>query len=86
MMNCLMSVLENPFNMQVIKFLLFWIAIAIEVVVAEMEFESFEPYSGTDPEFMSYGTLRVTKKNRHTFVISGDFEYKKNIGDEITVI
>ncbi|CAO1395977.1 unnamed protein product [Diamesa hyperborea] len=78
-----MSVLKHLFNMQVIKFLLFWIA--IEVVVAEMEFESFEPYSGTDPEFMSYGTLRVTKKSRHSFVISGDFEFKRNIGDEITM-
>lgn len=69
--------------MQVIKLLLFWIA--IQVVVAEMEFESFEPYVNTDPTFMSYGTLRVTKKSRHTFVISGDFEIKRNIGNEITV-
>lgn len=69
--------------MEVIKFLLFWIA--IQVVVGEMEFESFEPYVGTDPSFMSYGTLRVTKKSRQTFVISGDFEMKRNIGNEIMV-
>ena len=69
--------------MQVIKLLLFWIA--IHTAFAEMEFESFEPYAGTDPGFMSYGTLRVTKKSRHTFVITGDFEFKRNIGDEITV-
>lgn len=69
--------------MQVIKLLIFWIA--VEVAVAEMEFDSFEPYAGTDPNFMSFGTLRITKKSRHMFVISGDFDFKKNMGNEITV-
>jgi hypothetical protein len=47
--------------------------------------ESFEPITDGDPSFINYGTLRVTKKSRNVFVLSGTAELKRSIGNEIIV-
>lgn len=51
----------------------------------ELELESFDSLPDSDPTFMNYGTVRVSKKKRNLFVLSGEFEFMKNFGDEIIV-
>jgi hypothetical protein len=47
--------------------------------------ESFEPFTDVDPSFINYGTIRVTKKSRNVFVLSGTAELKRSMGNEIIV-
>ncbi|KXJ77181.1 hypothetical protein RP20_CCG008148 [Aedes albopictus] len=65
------------------------LSVAFQVVhsaLYEIRIDSFEPYSGTDPTFIDYGTLRVSKKSRNVFVIDGKFEIFQNGGDETRII
>lgn len=55
------------------------------VIAREVEIESFQGTADTDPNFINFGTTRVTKKSRHVFVISGDFEILKNLGNEYNI-
>ncbi|XP_062554886.1 uncharacterized protein LOC134219980 isoform X3 [Armigeres subalbatus] len=52
----------------------------------DITLDSFEPYSGTDPNFIDYGTLRVSKKSRNLFVIDGKYELFQNGGDEVRIV
>ncbi|CAO1406426.1 unnamed protein product [Diamesa tonsa] len=56
-----------------------------DVSAREVEIESFQGTADTDPEFVNFGTTRVTKKSRHVFVVSGDFEILKNMGNEYNI-
>ncbi|XP_055644106.1 uncharacterized protein LOC129780149 [Toxorhynchites rutilus septentrionalis] len=44
--------------------------------------DSFEPDSEIDSNYLKLGTLRVTRKKRNCFVITGDFELIKNWGND----
>lgn len=48
----------------------------------EVDFEKFEPFTSTEMEYFDPGTLRITRKGRNNFVISGDYTFMKNMGDE----
>ena len=52
----------------------------------DAEIESFQ----ADPKYattgvVNYGSLRVTKRSKNTYTVSGDFEIQRNFGDEISV-
>lgn len=51
----------------------------------EITIDSFEPVSDYDKTTVLLGTIRVTRKSRNNFVLSGDFELLKNFGNEYTV-
>jgi hypothetical protein len=51
----------------------------------EFEFESYIPLAGNDPNYLDYGTMRVAKKGRNSFVMLGDFPLRTNFGNEIIV-
>jgi hypothetical protein len=51
----------------------------------EIDLESFTPSPNSDFDLIDYGTVRVTKVKKSHFSISGDFELKRNIGNEKTV-
>lgn len=55
------------------------------VIAREIEIESFQGTADTNPEFINFGTTRVTKKSRHEFVVSGDLEIMKNLGNEFNI-
>lgn len=65
----------------------FGIAVLIVTVASAREFdlESFTPSSNSDFNLIDYGTVRVTKKQRNQFSISGDFILKRNLGNDQTV-
>ncbi|CAO1414243.1 unnamed protein product [Diamesa serratosioi] len=65
-----------------LSIVLFGIFVLSSVTARDVEIDSFNGLPETDPQFMSFGTTRVTKKDRQTFVISGDFEVLKSFGDE----
>lgn len=53
----------------------------------DVEIESFQ----ADPKYadtgaVNYGSLRVTKRAKNTYTVSGNFEIQKNFGAEISVI
>lgn len=52
----------------------------------EIELEKFEPFTMTEKEYFDHGTLRVGRKGRNLYVISGNFSINKNLGDEVMVI
>lgn len=52
----------------------------------DIQLEKFEPFSMTDKEYFDPGTLRIGRKGRNLYVISGNFSLNKNIGNEILVI
>lgn len=52
------------------------------VASRELNLESFTPSPSSDSGLIDYGTVRVTKVKKNHFAISGDFELKRNIGDE----
>ncbi|XP_062554887.1 uncharacterized protein LOC134219980 isoform X4 [Armigeres subalbatus] len=58
----------------------------VESALYDITLDSFEPYSGTDPNFIDYGTLRVSKKSRNLFVIDGKYELFQNGGDEVRIV
>ncbi|EAT41910.1 AAEL006503-PA [Aedes aegypti] len=58
----------------------------VNTALYDITLDSFEPYSGTDPSFIDYGTLRVSKKSRNVFVIDGKFELFQNGGDETRIV
>lgn len=56
---------------------------AFHVFSFNVEIDTFSP----DPHyanstFIDYGTLRVTKRGKNVYTISGDFELKRNFGIE----
>ncbi|XP_058825701.1 uncharacterized protein LOC131685775 [Topomyia yanbarensis] len=51
-------------------------------VLYEITVNSFEPDPNIDAAFLTMGTVRVTRKNRNRFAITGDFELNQNWGDE----
>lgn len=57
----------------------------VTVAGLEIDLESFTPSPNTDFDLINYGTVRVTKVKKNHFTISGDFELKRNIGNEKTV-
>lgn len=63
-------------------FLTFLIALVAGI---EVDLESFTPSPDSDFDLVDYGTVRVTKIKKSHFSISGDFELKRNIGNEKTV-
>lgn len=52
----------------------------------EIELEKFEPFTMTEKEYFDHGTLRVVRKGRNLYAISGNFSINKNLGDEVTVM
>jgi hypothetical protein len=46
---------------------------------------SFEVMPETDKSFIDTGTLRLKKKSRNQFTVSGEFEQLQNIGPELEV-
>lgn len=63
------------------KLFLLWIFVTT-ISCREFELESFTPSANTDPNLIDYGTVRVKKINRNQFALTGNFELKKNIGNE----
>jgi hypothetical protein len=59
--------------------------IKFKLQTIEIDLLSFERLSNSDPEFCDFGTLRLKKKGRNQFVVSGEFKYLKTFGDEIDV-
>ncbi len=51
----------------------------------EYDMLSFEIMPETDKSFIDTGTLRLKKKSRNQFTITGDFEQLQNIGPELEV-
>lgn len=68
-----------------LRTVLVWIFILKTVIARDVEIDSFQALPDTDPEFVSFGTIRVTRKDRTTFVISGDMEYLRNFGNEYQI-
>lgn len=64
-----------------LKYLLLWIFVTT-ISCREFELESFTPSASTDLSLIDYGTVRVKKINRNQFALTGNFELKKNIGNE----
>lgn len=50
-----------------------------------MDLQKFEAFTTTGLEYFDPGSLRITRKGRNNFVISGDFTFMKNMGDETFV-
>lgn len=50
-----------------------------------LELDKFEPFTMTDKDFFDPDSLRVARKGRNNFVISGDFKFLKNLGTETNV-
>jgi hypothetical protein len=46
---------------------------------------TFQALPESDPDFIDFGTLRLKKKAKNHFVISGEFEVKQNFGNEFNV-
>lgn len=67
-----------------LKFVIF-VLLIVEASAREVELESFTPSRNSDWDLIDYGTMRVTKVKKNNFVIAGDFEVKKNVGNEVTV-
>lgn len=68
-----------------LRIVLLVIYILRTVTARDIEIESFKGTADTDPTFMSFGTTRVTKKGRNSFVVSGDLEFLKNFGNEYNI-
>ena len=51
----------------------------------EIELDTFESFTNTGKDFFDPGTLRIKRKARNNFVLSGNFEIFKNFGDETLV-
>ncbi|XP_038120748.1 uncharacterized protein LOC119770266 [Culex quinquefasciatus] len=63
--------------------LLFCLAIAsVCGNMYEVSIDSFEPDADIDVSYLTMGTLRVTRKKRNSFSLSGDFEANQNWGNE----
>ena len=52
----------------------------------EIELDTFEPFTSTGTDFFDPGSLRIKRKGRNNFVLSGDFETFKNFGEETLVL
>lgn len=48
----------------------------------QLDIDSFVPDPGSDANVVDFGTIRLTKKARNHFVISGTFEIFRNIGND----
>ncbi|XP_055645007.1 uncharacterized protein LOC129780600 [Toxorhynchites rutilus septentrionalis] len=48
----------------------------------EVTLNSFAPYADSDRGLIDYGTLRMNKKTRSSFMISGNFTVLQNVGRE----
>lgn len=48
----------------------------------DLTIKSFKPYPNSKPDFINYGDLRLSKKSRNSFVITGSFSLFMNIGNE----
>ncbi|XP_055543739.1 uncharacterized protein LOC129729253 [Wyeomyia smithii] len=55
------------------------------ITLYDINIVSFEPLSTYDKTALLLGTIRVTRKARNTFVMSGDVEFLRNWGNEYTV-
>lgn len=51
----------------------------------DIDLESFTPSPNSDSNLINYGTVRVSKVKKNHYTIAGDFELKRNIGNEKTV-
>lgn len=51
----------------------------------EIHLEKFEPFSMTEKDYFDPGTLRIGRKGRNLYVISGNFSLNKNMGNEVLV-
>lgn len=51
----------------------------------DITLQKFEPFTMTEKDYFDPGTLRVGRKKRNVFVISGNCSIFKNLGDEIMV-
>lgn len=51
----------------------------------QVTLDKFEPFSETGKEYVDFGTLRILRKGRNNFVMSGNFSVNKPLGDEVNV-
>ena len=48
----------------------------------ELSMNSFKPMPETDPSFVTYGDLRISKKARNSYMITGTFSLLKSVGND----
>lgn len=51
--------------------------------VYQISLDKFEPFSTTGKDYVDPGTLRIVRKGRNVFAISGNFTVFKNMGNEV---
>lgn len=82
-------IIEFLFNRSIIKMMkiLIFLIFVLCVSAFDVEIESFQAdskYANTGT--VNYGTLRVTKRSKNYYTVSGDFEMQRNIGEDISVM
>lgn len=66
--------------------LILFLAVCASAFDAEIESFQADPRFAETGEVVDYGTLRVTKRAKNSFTVSGYFELKRNFGPEVSVI
>lgn len=51
----------------------------------QISLDKFEPFSSTGKDYVDPGTLRIVRKGRNVFAMSGNFTMFKNMGNEVIV-
>lgn len=51
----------------------------------QISLDNFEPFSSTGKDYVDPGTLRIVRKGRNAFAISGNFTINKAMGNEVLV-
>ncbi|XP_058465343.1 uncharacterized protein LOC131438946 [Malaya genurostris] len=51
----------------------------------EIIIDRFEPFPNTDSSLLSFGTLRLSRKARNVFVVTGAFELFKNVDNDYKI-
>ena len=51
----------------------------------EVLVEKFSPIRTNDETFMDYGTFRAARKSKNLYILAGNLEFKRNVGDKTNV-
>ncbi|XP_058447086.1 uncharacterized protein LOC131427689 [Malaya genurostris] len=64
----------------------YFINSVVNGLMQEISIDSFEPEPGFDTSYITVGSVRVSRKSRNRFAISGEFELYQNLGNENEVM